>query len=260
MDSPLPDWTATPLRRSYERARDLDPEAQVRELIDHLENPTVLQHELLEAARAVARCCDPDDLPEDPPDESEEAGAEIVLAHFTPRREVTVWGDEPCVFTCMAGELRPAIWLPPAPDEVVGGGLDYVGLVQDCERVAVLGTAMAPGESPYVLFLRSLCAFAELLPEAQHERLDRIHFKGALGGQPVFELHLVQPAQSEACDEDEPAPGESETLLHQLTRDLADQLKGHFMGQTEFAADLGRIALLRMPEPFEGRLDVDWIA
>lgn len=243
------------LRRHVARVRELEASAQVQELVDHLEHPQVLQTELLEAARAVERCVDPEALAPLPGTrDDEEPAEELVLEHFGPRRVITVEADEPLVFTCLTGAVDPL--QPPGTPPAPGEGLDYLGLLHDCEHGGVLGAVRGDVcDTPYALLLRALCGLSEMLPEIQLRRLDAELLKGSFGDQPVLDLHLVLWDG----DDEEDADPESARLMAQLTRDLADVVRASLLGQTEFGADLGRIVCLRMdPDRFDGRLRMDW--
>ena len=55
------DRPTTLLRRSYERVRTRSSEEQVREVVDHLENPSILVEEWVEAAKTVEACLEAED-------------------------------------------------------------------------------------------------------------------------------------------------------------------------------------------------------
>jgi len=243
----------TQLRSHYERARDLEPSVQMRELVDQLENPQVILADLTEAARAIASS----GLPEDGAESASACSSDdevILLEHFYARREITVRSDEPFVFTCIRGRFDPLAPLDAAEDDEGGraaDGFDYVGLLQDRERIGVLGVVQSQsGDTPYSLLLRALSGLAEMLPDGQSERLGQNLFKGALGDQPVYDLQIVLWEESAA---------QMASTLGQLTRDLADVVRSSLAGQTEFTADLGSISCLTMdPGLFEGELQLSW--
>jgi hypothetical protein len=249
----------TLLRAHFERTRELDPVIQMQELVDHLEHPQVIQAELVEAVKAVESAGLPDDL--GPGQSGQEPGADeiVLLEHFHARREITVRAEEPFVFTCVHGRFDPVSpWRASGDhgtaeqDDPEGDdGFDYVGLIQDRERIGALGVVQAaPGDTPYLLLMRGLAGLAELLPDDHAHRLNHGLFKGALGDQPVLELHLVVwSSASDAMD----------STLGQLTRDLADVIVSSLAGQTDFVADVGSIACFTMdPENFQGELELAW--
>lgn len=243
----------TLLRAHFERTRELDPVAQMQELVDHLEHPQVIRAELLEAVSAAASA----GLPADPSSGSEDVdgdtGAVVLLEHFHARREITVRAEEPFVFTCTHGRFDPmGPWSGAAEDEDAGDdGFDYVGLVQDRERVGALGVVQAGADdTPYALLMRGLAGLAELLPEEHSRRLNERLFKGALGDRPVLELHLV--VWRNAADE-------MESALGQLTRDLADVIVTSLSAEAATVTEVGSIACFTMdPEDFQGELELLW--
>ncbi|MGH0037549.1 MAG: hypothetical protein ACQGVK_21175 [Myxococcota bacterium] len=250
MDSTGP---MTMLRAHFERTRDLDPQAQLQELVDHLEHPEVIYAELVEAVAAVAAAGVPESAP--PPGAPPEAAGEevVLLEHFHTRREITVRDEEPFVFTCMQGRFDPlrSLFVSQPDPEAGDDGFDYVGLIQDRERVGSLGVVQAgPGDTPYTLLMRGLASLAEVLPHEHSQRLNDGVFKGALGDQPIFELHLVMAGRAAA---------EVESVQGQLTRDLADVILASFAGQTDYTAELASIVSFTMdPDDFHGELDLVW--
>jgi hypothetical protein len=80
--------------------------------------------------------------------------------------------------------------------------------------------------------------------------MDRQFFLGALGLRPAFDLNLVVWDHAE---EDERA------TLDQLTRDLAEKVKGAIREHARFPEILRDIVCLRMnPARFDGRLRFCW--
>jgi hypothetical protein len=243
----------TLLRSHFERARQLDPAAQTQEVVDQLEHPQVIQADLLEAVAAVEAAGLPADADTQDGGASNDADAVVLLEHFHARREITVRAEEPFVFTCVRGRFDPLAPFPAPGAEPEDGddGFDYVGLIQDRERVGALGvTQSSPSDTPYTLLMRSLAGLTELLPDEHADRMNQRIFKGALGDQPVLELHLVlwQSAATETV-----------STLGQLSRDLADVIVSSLAGQTDYRAELGGIACFTMdPENFDGELGLAW--
>jgi hypothetical protein len=258
------DLLRSPLRAAYERVRALPLVQQMRECIDLLENPAVLASDLAETYVLLDAECDP---PADPPD-GEAAGAapdgeeeeELTLEHFHPGREVRIVGDDGSdqgAFVCLAGAFHPLAprALPP-PD----GGVDYLGLVREPAFPStgpVLGAVESLGDAtPYAVLLRLLACLTEVAPAPQREWLDRRLFKGALGTSPVFDLHVVlwQPP-----GDGEGPPAQEHGSLFELTRDLAEVVKGVCFETPQLAAMLGQVVCLRMdPEDLHGPLTLEW--
>jgi hypothetical protein len=241
---PGPTGIATALRRRYERVKTLSPEAQIRDLVDYLENPEVLVAEFVDAYCAIEGCADADELileglatrPRGPLAERFASGRAVQIAA----------SDEPAL-RCLAG---PVPLLADAED-ASGSGLDFVAVVPGVEPVPVLGVIEWPeGTSCYVLLMRALCCLAELAPAAHLERVSQELFKDALGAQARFDLQLVMQG----------SPGGTEArTLAQLTRDLAEGFHQALADEWQFPDLLRRIACLRAPSA-PAPLEVDWIA
>jgi hypothetical protein len=239
------------LRRTYQCARNLDPSEQIRECVDQLQHPEIVVAETLEAFRAIDLLVGSRELPPpgDPVDldaiDLEELGSELFYA----TREIAVVG-EPCGFTSLGSNVDPLGDLRPSA-KGERAGLDYVGLTCDGTRTPVLGTVESQLDtSAYPLLLRGLACLAEISPPAQVERMDRQFFLGALGLRPAFDLNLVVWDHAE---EDERA------TLDQLTRDLAEKVKGAIREHARFPEILRDIVCLRMnPARFDGRLRFCW--
>jgi hypothetical protein len=238
------------LRRSYERARSLDFEGQMRECVDQLGNPEVIVEETLEAFRVVEAWAGSRELP--PPGEPVELDAvdleELASEFFYSTREVAVLGG--CgAFTSLASNVDPLGDLRPG-EKGSRDGLDFVGLTCDEARTPVLGCVQSRSDtSAYPLLLRGLACLAEMAPEAQVARMNRQYFLGALGPRPAFDLDLVLWE----------GDGREQESLDQLTRDLAEKLKHAIRRHGRFPEILRHIVCLRMnPARFDGRLRLAW--
>lgn len=244
MSDPHNGGLRTLLRRTYERTRALAPEAQLQECVDQLGNPELLVSEFVESYCAIDAHLG---TPRPEAADAEAAGAdELVLEYFYADREIAVAGAPPLAFTCLASDVQPLPGMQPGGDE--RDGLDYVGLKREPEPGPVLGAVESALDStPFLVLLRLLACAAELAPAGQCQRLDREFFRGALGPQPVFDLHLV------LFDAVSPEP------LHELTRDLAEVLKQAALEDPLFPPVLGAISAFRMnPDAFDGTLRLDW--
>lgn len=234
----------TLLRRTYERTRALAPDAQLQECVDQLGNPEVLVSEFVESYCAVEAHLGVGRLESAGTDA--DAVEELGLEYFYADREISVAESLPLVFACLASDVQPLPGMRPGGDE--RDGLDYLGLKRAPEPGPVLGAVESALDStPFLVLLRLLACAAELAPAGQCQRLDREFFRGALGAQPVFDLHLV------LFDAAAPEP------LSELTRDLAEVLKRAALEDPLFPPVLGAISAFRMdPDAFAGTLRLDW--
>lgn len=240
----------TLLRRTYERARGLAPEAQLQECIDQLENPDVLVSEFVEsycAVEAGVGVSRPGGPAATGGDEDEDE--ELVLEYFYADREISVVGARPFAFTCVGSDVQPLRGMQPGGQQ--RDGLDYVGLLRAPASGPALGAVQSALDStPFLVLLRLLACAAELAAKPQYQRLDREFFIGRLGPEPVFDLHLVLW---------EDGAGAAPPPLHELTRDLAEVVKQAALEDPLFPPVLGDICALRMdPDAFEGMLRLDW--
>ena len=241
---------STILRLDHGLARTLDQGAQLKQCVDHLENPEVLGHELRQSWLTVERVCRAVRAAPAPGPVAA-VGREdtdvLELEHFYGGREVEVATPELHFFECLASNLQP---LARAVEEPDFDGLDYVGLVQVNTARGVLGVIESKSDhSPYLLLLRALCGFVELAAALRCGGLADENLARALAGEPRFDLHLVL---SEPVDRDAP--------LHQLTRDLAESVKRAAVDMKTPSLPLGDILCLRMDlAGFSGRLEHEWI-
>lgn len=251
----------TLLRQSYERARVLSIEDQMRECIDQLENPEIIAGEVLDAVEVMESCFDLNDLTaeiaeegEPDPEWDEEAAAvdleELSREFFYATREIIVIGERRS-FTCLASDVHPLAGVDRA-DSDTRDGLDYVGLSCDADATPVLGAVQSDADaSAYPLLLRSLACLTEMAPEAQIVRLNRQFFKGALRAAPTFDLNLVLFDGGE---------DEELTPIAQLTRDLAEKVKIILEASPRPGILRDVVCLLMNPERFDAdsRLRFGW--
>ena len=239
--------SATELRRRYERSLSLDLAAQTAECVDYLGHPEVLVGEFVDAFCQIDSATSSELWAREAPD----AAGELCLEHFFSDRGIQVRGRDPFAFVCVTGEIAPTL-----PGESVAAepvaGLDYSGLLEGAPT-PVLGAVQSERDrTAYQLLLRLLTCLAEVAPEAQWSRLNREYFKGALGSEPRFELHLVVWDLGDGGDL---------VPLHQLTRDLCDVFMSRVPEEVLFPPVLGAIVCLRMnPDAFDGALDFAWRA
>jgi hypothetical protein len=244
-------FAPTPLRLSYERARNMNPADQLRRCIVLLENPEIIVSDLLESFQSVNRAFKQGLL--DP----------VILAERSERRiqrvdqpewiyegrDLSVLGDS-CSFTCLSSKVEPIPGEDFEPKEPAEG-FDFVGIT--CNELArpVLGTVQSEADaSPLPLLLRGLVGLVELAPEIQLKRLNYQFFKGALPPSPSFDLFLT----TWIFDEDA-----ERTPICQFTRDISELVKQTILKHSEFPGVLNDIVCLQMnPARFDGRVRFDW--
>lgn len=240
----------TPLRASYERVRSLDPAAQLRECMDLLENPDVFLNDVAEAYVLADSCC------EAPPAPDEGAGedGELVLGRFAAGVGLEVTGAEPAELRCLSGAFDPlrgplALEAP--------GGLDYVAMQHRPEAAPVLGAVASADEpTPYPVLLRLLCCFTEMATPALLEHWNAQLFKGGLGAEPSFHLHLVLWRPGELTLRH---VGPDYFALCELTRDLAELARNACLESPPLGNYLAGIHWLTVdPEDSEGPLAFEW--
>lgn len=229
--SPLP---STSLRRRYERSAELTVAQQMAECVDYLQNPEVLVAEFVDAYCAVEAYCGDD---------------EMVFRRADPATtpDITVLDSAPYSFTSLAWELTPLAGAEP----VGAGGFDYVGIRRDPPGHPVLGVMQsALDPTPYLVLMRLLSSVAELMPPARLEMANADLFKGALGTDPLFDLHLLLSAQQ---------PDRDHTTLGELTRDLADVFLEQIGDEWQFPDLIRSIHGLRRSGPAaDSPLHVVW--
>jgi hypothetical protein len=238
------------LRLDHGLARTLDHEAQLKQCVDHLENPEVLGHELRQSWLALERGFQAGGAAVRTEGSAAAGSREdtdvLELEHFYPGREVEVAAPDVHFFECLASNLQPVARTVAEPDF---DGLDYVGVVQVNTAHGVLGTIESKqDDSPYLLLLRALCGFVELAAALRCGRLADTDLAGALGDETRFDLHLVLAA-----------PVDRNAPLHQLTRDLAESVKRAALEMKTPSLPLGDILCLSMDlAEFSGRLEHEW--
>ena len=213
-----------------------------------LENPGLIEDEVIESFRAIERAFQQGDL--DPDQLHGSAGAESEIEScdwFYEGRDLSVLGDS-CSFTCLASRVEP---LPRSNREGSCEGFDYVGLTCDSTPTPVLGTVQSDVDSSaYLLLLRGLAGLVELAPFQQLERLNRERLKGLLRSGMSFDLTLVT---WEFFEEEERTP------ISQFTRDIAELVKLAISKRASFPFVLRDVVCLRMnPDRFDGRMRFDW--
>lgn len=240
------------LRQSYQHARALAFDEQLRECVDQLYNPELIKSECLATHASVAKMLsgtDPSDADatRSHPEIEERAG------FFYASRDIFVVRDTSS-FTCLSGRVDSLPWGAGEPDRVFEG-LDYLAITCTAEPRPVLGVVQSVEEgSAYPLLLRSLACLCELAHPSQLMRLDRHYFLGLLGDSPKFDLHVV--LFDESAEDQEVR---ERTPISQLTRDLAELLKSTMNASPDFPDILNDILCLQMnPARFDGRVRFDW--
>jgi hypothetical protein len=242
------------LRLDHGLARSLDAEAQLQQCVDHLENPEVLSHELIQSFTAIERYFATTGAAAagsaaGNSDDSDESDV-LELEHFYEGREVEIAATSPAsgvqIFECVAGSLQP---LPRQVEDERFDGIDYVGVLQLRAGRAVLGTVESKADAtPYLLLLRALCGLTEMHAALKSGRLPSKSLARALAAEMRFDLHLVV---GESIDRNSP--------LLQLTRDLAESVSRSVKATADHPLPLGEIVCLRMDlSDFSGRLELEW--
>jgi hypothetical protein len=248
----------TALRKRFEYSRGLDPDAQLRECVEYLENPQILVAEFADSFLTAEAF---DNRQEDfcahgQTQIPKRRWVDHVVQKLIEHEDVTVRVDSPYEFRYLAREIIP-LWSSEAkPVSDVsdrrnsGGGLDYVGMVCGEECMAVLGVVRPKDDpTPYLALLRVLTCLAEVSTETQMDRANRFLFKGGLPQQPTFDLHIL-------CAEPLAASPHS---LCALTRDLAHHFNVLLKEEWQFPNLVRNIACLTLSgDDFAGVLDADW--
>jgi hypothetical protein len=239
----------TDLRSTYERTRSLTLEAQIRDCADQLFNPKVIVNEVIAAFDAMEKrfASEIPDFPEIEYSFDAVDIEEFAKEFFYSTRDVTVLG-EPCAFTCLSSNVDPVV---EDRRSDARDGLDFVGLTCNDTAVPVLGAVQSREDaSAYPLLLRLLSCLTEMAPAPQIERINHQFFRGVLGEAPAFDLDIVLW---------DPPEDDHRMPLCQLTRDLAEQIKGVIQKRGPSPPVLRDIVCLRMnPERFDGRLRFEW--
>jgi hypothetical protein len=233
------------MRRRYERAQGLEIAAQIREVVDYLENPEVLVAEFVDAYCAIEGCADADELILE--DVSTSARNDPLREIFAAGRDLHIEGVDSAAARCVCGPVP----LLAEPGDALRRGLDYVALVPGEIPTPVLGVIeRVAGTTPYTLLMRALCCLAEVAPAPHLERVNERLFKNGLVAGARFDLHLVirhSPAS------------EPERTLAQLTRDLAEGFRQAIADEWQFPDLLHGICCLRI-DASSKRPVLDWTA
>lgn len=242
---------ATALRAFEGRTRSLSLASQMSECVDLLQAPELV------VADVLTSVADLSEIKRAPRDLAVEVGrASADEAFFYAARELFVQGDK-CSFTCLATDV--AFTRKDEPIEVADevearrhGAIDYAAVTCEARPFPILGfTQREAAESAYPLLLRSLSCLIELLAPRRFDLLDREIYRGLLGPAPAFDLALVLWDDEEVPDERRP--------LCELTRDLAELVKGTLAEEPRFPPILRDIVCLRMNQKrFDGRLRFVW--
>ena len=242
----------TPLRASYERVRALDADAQLRECVDLLEYPDILANDLAEAYVLADSCCEAP-APASPANGEPEEAAEISLGRFVAGVGIQITGDEPTELQCLSGEFDPLS----GPGDTFGEGLDYVAMQHEPDPAPVLGAVASVDEkTSYAVLMRLLCCFTEMASAALVGHWNQHLFKGALGGDPRFHLHLVlwRPGEVTLA-----GAGPAHFSLYELTRDLAALAREACLESPPLGSYLASITCLRVdPEDADAPLEFEW--
>jgi len=221
------------------------------ECVDLLQTPELVVEDLVRSVSQIR--------------ELESEGSAVELVHeksgardprtelFYPSRDLFVQGD-PGSFTCLATRLGFR-----EGETQSGGGdwtdlrpIDYAAITCEARPLPTLGFVQShETESAYPLLLRALSSLIELARPRRFDLLDRDIYRGILGPAPVFDLALVLWDDHPESDARRP--------LCELSRDLAEVLKGALVAEPRFPPILHDVVCLRMnPKRFDGRLRFVW--
>jgi hypothetical protein len=234
---------STALRALEMRTRQMPLDAQMIECVDLLQSPELVIEDLVrsvEQVRQTESLAARVELASD-----EETGAD---AFFYPSRELFVQGDR-CSFTCLATSVG---FQDDGAHTDRFDRVDFTAVTCESRPFPILGfTQSSPTESAYPILLRSLSSLIELTKPRRFNVLDRVIYRGLLGPTPTFDLCLVLWDEAEGLDSLQP--------LCELSRDLAEVLKGILYSEPRFPPVLHDIVCLRMnPKRFDGRLRFVW--
>lgn len=236
-----PDWTA--LRALQVRTRVLPLEAQMAECVDLLQSPEVVVEDLVRSVEHARASGAPPGRVRLVSDVGSDEGA-----FFYPSRDLFVQGDS-CSFTCLA----TSVGFSDGSDEANPDRIDYAAVTCQSRPFPMLGFAQScESESAYPILLRSLSSLIELTKPNRFDVLDGGIYRGILGPAPAFDLSLV-------LWDDEEDVSDLRRPLCELTRDLAEVVKGTLHAEPRFPPVLNDIICLRMnPKRFDGRLRFVW--
>ncbi len=229
-----PAFPSTSLRRRYERSLELSIEQQTGECVDYLQNPEVLVAEFVDAYCAVEAYCGDDEM-------------SFRRADPTTTPEIPILDRRPYSFKCIAWEFSPLS----SPEMAERPGLDYLGMTIGDAPLPVMGAVQSVLDpTPYLVLLRLLSCVAEIMPPERLRQVDERIYKGGLGADPVFDVHLVLSASQ---------PDRSHVALSELTRDLADVFLELIAEEWQFPDVLRHVLGLRRSGPgADAPLHVCW--
>ena len=136
-------------------------------------------------------------------------------------------------------------------------GLDYVAMEHKLEPAPVLGAVASADEAtPYAVLLRLLCCFTEMAAPALLEHWNTHLFKGALGPEPRFHLHLALWRPGDLTLRH---VGPDYFALYELTRDIAQLAKEACLESPPLGNYLAAISWLSLdPEDCGNELAFGW--
>ena len=253
----------TSLRKRFEYSRALDPEAQMRECVEYLENPEILVAEFCDSFLTAEAF---DNRQEDfcayeQPQIPRRRWVDHVVQRLIEHENITVPLATPYSFRYLAREIVPLWNSRLSPDDGVdrrlsGGGLDFVAVIEQEgeEMYPVLGVVKPEDDpTPYLSFLRLISCLAEISTSCQMERVSRFLFKNQLPPKPSFDLYVLLVDWHE---------NENPHALVQLTRDLAHQFSALLREEWQFPNLVRNLVCASMPhhDRFDGSFQVEWCA
>ncbi len=250
----------TSLRKRFEYSRALDPEAQMRECVEYLENPEILVAEFCDSFLTAEAF---DNRQEDfcsygQTQIPKRRWVDRVIQRVIDHEHIQVLLKPPYQFRYVAREIVPLWSSSLSPEDGADrrrgdGGLDSVGAIEEQpdQPQPVLGVVVPKEDAtPYLSLLRVLTCLAEVSTAPQMERAGRFLFKGRLPELPTFDLHQIVV---------DPEPCDAPAALVQLTRDLADQFNARLKEEWEFPDLLRNIVCATLPSSgFDGCFGIDW--
>lgn len=229
----------------------MDTTAQLRECVDMLENPEILEADLLMSIDAVEAGFHDGTLER----ESLTARADAVSAqNVQPEwmyegRDLSVLGDS-ASFTCLSSNVDA---IPPVTvaAKQQTEGFDFVGITCNALVQPVIGAVQSERDaSAYPLLLRLLAGLVEMSPAEQLSRMKPEAFNGVLSPSPCLDLYVVTWYYDDTADR---------TPICEFTRDIAELAKRVIAEQSPIADLLNDVVCLRMnPARFDGRMRFDW--
>ncbi len=250
----------TSLRRRFEHSRTLDPDMQMRECVEYLENPEILVAEFADSFLTAEAF---DNRQEDfcsygQTQIPKRRWVDRVIQQVIDHEHIQVLLKPPYQFRYVAREIVPLWNSSLSPDDgadrrLGDGGLDYVGAIEEQpdQPQPVLGVVKPDADpTPDLSFLRLITCLAEVSTSCQMERVSRFLFKNQLPARPTFDLHVA------LVDWD---LEETHHPLAQLTRDLAHQFSTRLREEWQFPNLVRSLSLLALDtDSFDGTLRVLW--